>query len=68
MGYYRAMTTEIDFQQIVKDLRASSYSDAQIAHLCNCTRQYVHQIHKGDIKEVGFRIGQRLVKLHEAIQ
>lgn len=57
-----------DFQEIIKELRAASYTDAQMARLCNCTRQYIGSIGKGEIKEVGFRIGQRLVKLHEGIQ
>lgn len=56
------------FQEIVIELRDASYSDSQIASLCNCTRQHIWKLGNGKIKEPGFRIGKRLTKLHEALQ
>lgn len=56
------------FQEIVVELREASYSDVQIASLCNCTKQHIGKIGSGKIKEPGYRIGRRLTKLHEAIQ
>ena len=56
------------FEEVVKELRDAGYTDAQMAHLCNCTRQHVWKLGNGTTKEPGFRIGQRLAKLHEAIQ
>ena len=54
--------------QQIKDLRDVGYTDAHIARLCNCTRQHIWKLGKGEIKEAGFRIGRRLEKLHEGIQ
>ena len=60
------MTT--DFQKIIKELKDAGYTDIQIARLCDCTRQNIWAIGRGDTKDVGFRIGRRLEKLHEGIQ
>ena len=59
---------ETDFAEIIKDLRNASYTDAQIARLCGCTRQYIGKIGNGETNDIGFRIGQTLTKLHDAIQ
>ena len=56
------------FKEIVLELREAGYADAQIASLCNCTRQHIWKLGNGQIKEPGFRIGRRLVKLRAAIQ
>jgi len=56
------------FKEIVSELRAAEYTDAQLARLCNCTRQHIGKIGKGTTIDPGFRIGARLTKLHEAIQ
>ena len=61
--YYLTM----DFQQIIEDLRAANYSDAHIAQLCGCTRQYIGKVGRGDTSKVGFEIGQKLKHLHEAL-
>ena len=59
---------DTDFAKIIKDLRAASYTDAQIARLCKCSRQYIGNIGKGTVQEVGYSIGRKLEKLHEALQ
>ena len=59
---------ENSFEQIVKDLRAASYTDTQIAKLCGCTKQYIGKIGKGEAGNVSYSIGRKLTRLHEALQ
>lgn len=59
---------KISFQQAIKDLRAASYTDTQIAKLCGCTKQHIGGIGRGEVKEVGYSIGRKLTKLHEALE
>ena len=57
------------FEQMVIELREASYTDAQLARLCGCSRQHIGNIGRGKIKkEVGFNIGKKLTALHEALQ
>ena len=56
------------FKEIVVELREADYTDVQISNLCNCTKQHIGKIARGEVKEPGYRIGKRLTKLHEAIQ
>jgi predicted transcriptional regulator len=56
------------FEQIIKDLREASYTDVQIAKLCDCSNQYIGKIGRGQVKNVRYSIGLKLTKLHEALQ
>ena len=56
------------FKEIVVALRKASYTDAQLARLCGCSRQYIGNIGKGNAKMIGFTIGRKLEKLYEALQ
>lgn len=59
---------DTDFQKIINDLHEARYSDAHLAELCGCTRQYIRGLRIGKNKSPRYAIGQKLVSLHEALQ
>jgi len=56
-----------NFEQKINDLRAAGYTDALLAKLCGCSRQYIGKIRRGKVGSVGHRYGAKLTKLHEAL-
>jgi len=59
---------DTDFQEIINDLRSADYSDADLAELCGCTRQYIYALRVGEKKTPRYALGQTLVELHEALK
>lgn len=56
-----------DFQKITQDLREAGYTDALLARLCGCSRQYIGKIRRGKVGSVSHYIGSKLTALHGAL-
>jgi len=60
---------DTDFAQIIDALRASGYTDALIANICGCSRQYIWQIRTGKVSGVvRHSIGKKLEGLNEVLE
>ena len=57
---------KINFRKIIRELKRAEYSDALLAHECDCSQTYIARLAKGDSRP-GYDIGEKLIELHEAL-
>ncbi len=58
---------KINFKNIIKELKKSGYTDALLAHECDCSQTYIGQLAKGK-SQPGYDIGDKLVTLHGELE
>ena len=59
------MYANVDFPQLINNLRSSKWSYGKIGEEIGKTRDYVRNIGVGRVKSVRYDIGVKLIQLHE---